>query len=210
VSELLGILVFGLASAAIYAVAASGLVVTYTTSGIFNFAHGAVAMVCAFVYWQLSSPAAWGLPVPLALVLTIGVFAPGFGFLIDRVLMRRLHDAPPITRIVVPIGLLVALIQWRHGHLVARRGPEPAAVLRGPGGHHRGRRRPVPPDRGARGGGAVAAGLRIAALRHPPRRRHAGGGREPRARRAERCVARRGSRRWPGRSAARWRASPAC
>lgn len=110
-TELLGILIFGLASAAIYAVAASGLVVTYTTSGIFNFAHGAVAMVCAFVYWQLSSPQAWGLPVPVALVLTVGVFAPAFGFAIDRVLMRRLHDAPPITRIVVPIGLLVALIQ---------------------------------------------------------------------------------------------------
>jgi branched-chain amino acid transport system permease protein len=110
VSDLLGLVVFGLASAAIYAVAASGLVVTYTTSGIFNFAHGAVAMVSAFVYWQLSSPDAWGLPVPFALVLTIGVFAPGLGLVIDKVLMRRLHDASPITRIVVPIGLLVALI----------------------------------------------------------------------------------------------------
>jgi branched-chain amino acid transport system permease protein len=109
--ELLGLVIFGLASAAIYAVAASGLVVTYTTSGIFNFAHGAVAMVAAFVYWQLSSPDAWGLPVPFALVLTLFVFAPGLGYLIDRVLMRRLHDAGPITRIVVPIGLLVALIQ---------------------------------------------------------------------------------------------------
>ena len=105
------ILVLGLVSAAIYAVAASGLVVTYTTSGIFNFAHGAVAMVSAFVYWQLSSPDAWGLPVPLALVLTLLVFAPGLGWLIDVVLMRRLHDAAPITRLVVPIGLLVALIQ---------------------------------------------------------------------------------------------------
>jgi branched-chain amino acid transport system permease protein len=105
------ILVLGLVSAAIYAVAASGLVVTYTTSGIFNFAHGAVAMVSAFVYWQLSSEDAWGLPVPLALLLTLVVFAPGLGWLIDVVLMRRLHDAAPITRLVVPIGLLVALIQ---------------------------------------------------------------------------------------------------
>ncbi|WP_426571947.1 ABC transporter permease subunit [Aquihabitans sp. McL0605] len=110
-SELGGLLVFGLASAAIYAVAASGLVVTYQTSGIFNFAHGAVAMWAAFVYWQLSSPDAWGLPVWLSLVLTLLVFAPAFGFLIDKVLMRRLHDASPITRIVVPIGLLVMLIQ---------------------------------------------------------------------------------------------------
>ena len=109
--DLLTLLVLGLVSASLYAVAASGLVVTYTTSGIFNFAHGAVAMFCAFVYWQLSSPDAWGLPVPLALALTLLVFAPGLGLVIDRVLMRRLHDATPITRIVVPIGLLVALIQ---------------------------------------------------------------------------------------------------
>jgi len=111
VDEFGALLVFGLVSAAIYAVAASGLVVTYQTSGIFNFAHGAVAMWAAFVYWQLSSPDAWGLPVWLSLILTLFVFAPAFGFLIDKVLMRRLHDASPITRIVVPIGLLVALIQ---------------------------------------------------------------------------------------------------
>lgn len=110
-NNLLTLLVLGLASASLYAVAATGLVVTYTTSGIFNFAHGAVAMVSAFVYWQLSSPDAWGLPVPLALAVTLLVFAPGLGLVIDRVLMRRLHDATPITRIVVPIGLLVALIQ---------------------------------------------------------------------------------------------------
>ena len=34
--------ILGLAAAGVYAVAASGLVVTYTTSGIFNFAHGAI------------------------------------------------------------------------------------------------------------------------------------------------------------------------
>ncbi len=118
------LMVLSLASAALYAVAASGLVVTYTTSGVFNFAHGAVAMVTAFVYWQLSSPAAWGLPVWLSLILALLVFAPGLGYLIDKVLMRRLHDATPITRIVVPIGLLVALIQiatviWPPGEINA-------------------------------------------------------------------------------------------
>ena len=33
--------IVGLTIAAIYAVIASGLVLTYTTTGIFNFAHGA-------------------------------------------------------------------------------------------------------------------------------------------------------------------------
>ncbi len=122
--SLLTILVFGLTSAAIYAVAASGLVLTYTTSGIFNFAHGAIAMFCAYVYWQLSSPDAWGLPVPVALVLTLVVFAPALGLVIDRVLMRGLAQAPPTIRLVVPIGLLVALIQlasiiWPPNEVVA-------------------------------------------------------------------------------------------
>lgn len=125
VNDLLSLLVLALVSASIYAVAASGLVVTYTTSGIFNFAHGAVAMFAAFVYWQLSSPEAWGLPVWLSLVITLFVFAPALGLLIDRLLMRRLADAAPVTRIVVPIGLLVVLIQiaaviWPPAEITAR------------------------------------------------------------------------------------------
>lgn len=109
-NDLLSVLVLALVSASIYAVAASGLVLTYTTSGIFNFAHGTVAMFSAFVYWQLRSPDAWGLPAPLALVLTLFVFAPGLGWLLDVVIMRRLRQTTPMIRIVVPIGLLVALI----------------------------------------------------------------------------------------------------
>ena len=110
-TDVVNVLILGLVSASIYTVAASGLVVTYTTSGIFNFAHGAIAMFSAFVYWQLRSPDAWGLPAPVALVLTVFVFAPLLGVVIDRVIMRRLHDASTITKIVVSIGLLVALIQ---------------------------------------------------------------------------------------------------
>ncbi|MCU1353988.1 MAG: branched-chain amino acid ABC-type transport system, permease component [Acidimicrobiales bacterium] len=110
-NDLLTLLVLAVVSGAIYAVAATGLVVTYTTSGIFNFAHGAIAMFAAFMYWQLRSPDAWNLPAPLALVLVLFVLAPAMGVIIDVVIMRRLHDASPITRIVVPIGVLVALIQ---------------------------------------------------------------------------------------------------
>ena len=46
--------VIGIVLGSAYAVAASGLVVTYSTSGIFNIAHGAIGMFMAFVYWQLS------------------------------------------------------------------------------------------------------------------------------------------------------------
>ena len=54
VHEFLEFTVIGIVLGSAYAVAASGLVVTYATSGIFNIAHGAIGMFMAFVYWQLS------------------------------------------------------------------------------------------------------------------------------------------------------------
>ena len=51
--DLVTFTILGIITGAIYAVAASGLVVTYTTSGIFNFAHGAIGMMAAFIYWEL-------------------------------------------------------------------------------------------------------------------------------------------------------------
>ena len=59
-SEFLALTVLGLCTAAVFALAASGLVLTYTTTGIFNFAHGAIGMLGAFAYWQLHDD--WGWP----------------------------------------------------------------------------------------------------------------------------------------------------
>ena len=44
----------GIPVAAVYAISATGLVVTYTISGIFNFAHGAFSMLAALTFWQLT------------------------------------------------------------------------------------------------------------------------------------------------------------
>ncbi|MCU1373063.1 MAG: livH 4 [Actinomycetia bacterium] len=100
--------VVGIVTGAIYAVAASGLVVTYTTSGVFNFAHGAIGMFMAFVYWELRVHQHW--PAPLALVVVLLVLAPLLGALIERVLMRKLYSAPMGVAIVVTLALLVILL----------------------------------------------------------------------------------------------------
>ena len=105
---LLRLTIFGLATGAIYAVAASGLVLTYATSGIFNFAHGALAMMSAFMYWELRVNR--GLPTPLALVLVLLVFAPLMGVLVERLLIRRLRGASLAASLVATVGLLAALI----------------------------------------------------------------------------------------------------
>lgn len=112
-STFLTFTILGLVLGSVYAVAASGLVLTYTTSGVFNFAHGAQAMIGAFVYWQLT--AGWGIPVPLALVLVIGLVGPLMGAGLYAVVMRGLRDTAEVTKIVVTVSVMlgfVALSQW--------------------------------------------------------------------------------------------------
>lgn len=108
ISEIIQFTILGLAAAGVYAVAASGLVVTYQTSGIFNFAHGAIGMVVAYSYWDLR--VRHHLPAPVALVIALVIIAPLLGAVIERVLMRHLASASVITRIVVTVGLLVGLL----------------------------------------------------------------------------------------------------
>ena len=99
--------IIGATAGCVFAVAASGLVLTYTTTGVFNFAHGAVGMICAFVYYQLKVDL--GLPTPLALLLVIGVLAPLVGLLLERT-MRSFRNAPPGTTLTVTIALTILLI----------------------------------------------------------------------------------------------------
>ncbi|MDQ6853327.1 MAG: ABC transporter permease [Actinomycetota bacterium] len=106
--SVLSTLIVGVSIGSIYAIAASGIVVTYTTSGIFNFAQGAIGMFMAFVYWQLRVD--WGIPAPLALILAIFVIAPLFGAGIERVLMRRLTASSLVVQLVVTVGLMFALM----------------------------------------------------------------------------------------------------
>jgi branched-subunit amino acid ABC-type transport system permease component len=107
VSEYLPFLVAGLVTGAIYALASMGLVLTYTTSGVFNFAHGAVAMFATYLFYSLRVDA--GVPTALAAVLTVLLIAPAMGLVIDRLLFRRLEGAGSGASIVASLGLLVAL-----------------------------------------------------------------------------------------------------
>ena len=107
-TDLLTFTIVGVVSGCVYALAASGIVVTYTTSGIFNFAHGGVGMILAFAFWDLAVNHGW--PMPLALLVTLGVLAPLMGALIERLLMRKLHGSSTGTALVVTLGLLLALI----------------------------------------------------------------------------------------------------
>lgn len=99
--------IFGITAGCVFAVTASGLVLTYTTTGVFNFAHGAVGMLCAFVHHQLTVE--WGAPVVVSLVVVLGVLAPLVGLTLER-MMRSFRGASPGTTLTVTIALTVLLI----------------------------------------------------------------------------------------------------
>lgn len=130
--ELLAFTIVGVVTGAIYAVAASGLVVTYTTTGVFNVAHGAVGMVMAFLYWQLRYD--WGWPTALSLAAVLLVAAPLLGVIIDQTLARNLARASLVSSLVVTIGLLLLLMG-----LTFRIWPPQGRLVNGffePGGFH--------------------------------------------------------------------------
>ena len=107
-SGILGFLITGVALGSIYGVAAQGLVVTYATSGVFNFAQGAIGMFLAYVYWEFRSDI--GLPTIVGILLTVLVAAPLMGVLIERGIMRFLTDSPIVAQLVVTIGLMLGLM----------------------------------------------------------------------------------------------------
>jgi branched-subunit amino acid ABC-type transport system permease component len=135
VSEYLPFLVIGLATGSVYAIAAMGLTVTYTTSGVFNFAHGAVGMIATYIFYSLRVDV--GLPTWLAVAIAVLGVGPAIGIVIDRVLLRRLDGAAAATYVVVSLGLLVALqglAIWIYGPITRTMDPIfPSSTFRMPG-----------------------------------------------------------------------------
>jgi branched-chain amino acid transport system permease protein len=118
IDQLLAFTVIGLVAGATYAIAASGLVLTYATSNVFNMAHGAVGMIMTFLYWEVHVNRGW--PTWLSLLLVLGLAAPALGLVLERFVMRQLTEAPVAIALVVTVGLLVFLIGlsqyvWKPG-----------------------------------------------------------------------------------------------
>ncbi|MER6780468.1 MULTISPECIES: ATP-binding cassette domain-containing protein [unclassified Streptomyces] len=105
--DLLVFVLSGLVSGALYALLATGLVLSYSASGLFNFAHGATAYLCALTFYEMHSGLGW--PAVPAALLVVCVLAPGLGWGLDRLMFRRLARVGETAQIVATIGLLVAL-----------------------------------------------------------------------------------------------------
>lgn len=102
---LLGIIFGGL-----YALSATGIVITYTATGVFNIAHFAIALLAGYLGWQLSG--GWGLPLVLVVPIVLLVCGPGLGLVLERAVFRPLQRrrASSSEKLVAALGVTVVLL----------------------------------------------------------------------------------------------------
>jgi ABC-type branched-subunit amino acid transport system permease subunit len=104
VNSYLPFIVIGLVTGSVYGIASLGLVLTYKTSGVFNFGHGAIAAAAAVVFFELHERQhmAW----PLAALISVLAFGVVAGAILERV-AAGLSDAPTAYRIIATVALIL-------------------------------------------------------------------------------------------------------
>src|SRR5271156_4212509 len=112
-SFLLEVLIGGLLSGVMYSLVAIGFVLIYKTSGVLNFAQGAMLLFAALTFVSLEER---GLPMWAALAVTFAAMVV-LGLLIERFVLRPLVNQPPITLFMATLGLSyviegVAELSW--------------------------------------------------------------------------------------------------
>jgi len=100
--SLLQLTLNGLATGAIYALVALGLVITYKATEVLNFAHGDVLMASAFVGWGLI--VGWGWPFWLAALATVAL-AAAVCWGIDARIMRTIVGQPQFAGVMLTIAI---------------------------------------------------------------------------------------------------------
>jgi len=109
----------GLLSGVMYALVAIGFVLIYKTSGVLNFAQGAMVLFAALTFVSLTE---MGLPFVAALAITLAAMTL-LGITVERTVLRPLANRSPMTLFMATLGLsyiLEGLAQLLWGTQVHR------------------------------------------------------------------------------------------
>jgi branched-chain amino acid transport system permease protein len=106
----LSLILAGIGTGCIYSLAGMGIVLTYKATGIFNFAHGAIAMFVAYILWQLNSE--WHISLIIAAPVALLIVGPGIGLILERVVFRPLQrrGAGTSEKLVATLGVFLFLV----------------------------------------------------------------------------------------------------
>lgn len=88
---------------------AGGLTLTFGLLGVVNLAHGSFYMLGAWTaWWATSTLGAYWLALPLAALAVAAV-----ALALERTLVRRLYDRPPLVHVLLTYGLVLLLDEAR-------------------------------------------------------------------------------------------------
>lgn len=130
-------LLLGLGNGAVFGALALAVVLTYRSSGVLNFATGAIALYTAYVYAFLRQgellllipglPDTVGIGGPLGLVPALIIallMAAALGLVLYLLIFRPLRTAPPVARAVAALGVSLVLA----GLVSQKLGTDPVTV----------------------------------------------------------------------------------
>jgi branched-chain amino acid transport system permease protein len=103
---LFGQLLLGLINGSFYALLSLGLAVIFGMLNIINFTHGAQYMMGAFTAYLLLQY--WGINYWAALVI-VPIAIGATGIIIERFLLRRLHQLDPLYGLLLTFGLALVI-----------------------------------------------------------------------------------------------------
>lgn len=114
--------VSGITAGSVYALVALAFVLLYKGTRVVNFGEGEQVMLGAYLVLLLNTFA--GLPFWLAVLLALGL-AGLFGVLVERLVIRRIMEAPPLTRIIAMLAVGLILREGTRALLGANAYPFP-------------------------------------------------------------------------------------
>lgn len=111
------ILISGIVLSSGYALMASGLSLVWSTLGIFNFAHGVLMTLGAYVAWTVSDAAGLGFGLATGIAVSAATMV-GAGILIERMVVRPFYDHRDILLITVMTTLAASIFMQKGIQLI--------------------------------------------------------------------------------------------
>jgi branched-chain amino acid transport system permease protein len=102
------LVIYGLSLGSLYGLVALGFVVIFKSTGVLNFAHGAIVLIAGYILFVAG---AGGLHAPFAVAFVIALIGiAGFSVLLERAVLGNAAHASAETKLMITLGLYIVLV----------------------------------------------------------------------------------------------------
>lgn len=106
--KFLQLLVYGLSLGSLYGLVALGFVVIFKSTGVLNFAHGAIVLIAGYMLYVAGIG---GLHTPFAVAFVIALIAIAlFSIALERLVLGYAATSSADTKLMITLGLYIVLV----------------------------------------------------------------------------------------------------